>query len=479
MAEVHDGQRANPRAPKAFLHFVTGIDGSAGFMGRHGMGRADMQRAPIQKEAPHGRPGYPLAAALDRHDAVRWNLSAPGGLPAHLPNGASAPDVQQQHVAAKLAACMDKLADDERVHGAPDLDVYTDGASGLEQRTGSAAAWAIWSKDTPVWRDGGSRASSTSSVTQSSRSSPSSVAGRVPTIADRVSPPQHEGVGPAGVGACSYTAEGTAVVAALRHLAADNTTINKRIRVVLDGRSFAQALETGPLSQREYIETQAWEELAILVHPSRNCTVAFVSIFSHCGVPRNEYVDTLAERFMASKDGRNALLPRPMVIYDCVNLRLRETHHYAQERHCPFGRVDDDGRPLVIKRSNMGFVGIEKLGLPRHREVFLCRLRTLCSPEIGEVCHDKGPRRCPICANACMHRKRAVRHMFECSGNERTRAIIEKHELDLTAVPENGKAHAVLLLADEFVREDMRERVGLEAAEGDDAGSDADNGGDV
>jgi len=441
--ETDDGTRSDPRP--SFLQFAATIDGSAHLPG---MGRATMRRAPIQASAPIGKPGFPLRKALDNISAVRYNLEAPGGLTAHPPSSAD-PTTLGEYNELKLAACMRKLSDDERTHGVPDLDFYTDGAALLDFRRGSGAAWACWRNSDPVWK----------------ASTPLGLDGLPPmemrksqaSLLNLVTPAWKSEVGPAGAGACSYTAEGSAVVSALRWMVANPRDVSGRsIRIVLDGLSFAMALEKGPLSQREYLETLAWEELAELTAAPLNCKIAFVSIFAHCGLHRNEFVDHLAERFMQSSTPsglRASLQPRPMVVYDCVNLRMRDRHHLPSITECPFGREDESGQPLIITRFNMGFVDIEKLGLPRQREVFLLRLRMLCSPEIGEVCHNRDPSRCPLCDSACMHRENAVKHMFECQ-DEAAKAIIAAHSLELKHVPDNDMATAVLELADLFARPD-------------------------
>jgi hypothetical protein len=265
--------------------------------------------------------------------------------------------------------------------------------------------------------------------------------------------PLWEGVGPAGVAACSFSAESTAVIDLLKRLlvlfnsgllkrhAGDGAAI--RVRIVLDAKSFADALHVGPLNQIEWFEVRAYELLAEL-QTRCNVDVHFVVIFSHVGVLRNEYVDKLCEKFMKEVDrtGRPlALFPVPMRLCDCVNIRMRNIWPYAQHTECPFGRRNplDNRKPLLLRPAKLN----PNLGLSRSDEIRLFRLRTLCAPSIGTVIHDHAPEPCRQCGARVMKRADAVVHAFECGAPDAVE-MRDKLIISLESVPDDDYAEQVL-----------------------------------
>ena len=268
---------------------------------------------------------------------------------------------------------------------------------------------------------------------------------------------------PAGAASCSYSAEGTAIRNALRRLVQlfrAGSIPPCYIRFILDSKSFVDALAKGPLQQREWLEKECYEEIAELV--AAGFLLAFVFIFSHCGVLRNEYVDEMCNMDENEKrrarppppasspqphpDSANPLEPVPMRLGDCVNVRLRGLEHYASAPVCPFGRTDRNGRPRRLNPDCF----MDKAGLSRDEEILLCRVRTLACPKIGEVRCGEPATRCRLCKEPVMHRKFAVWHMLECThpSAEECRQINNlQQRRDLM---ERGKERAVLALVQLF-----------------------------
>jgi len=415
-----DKTRAAELERKSFRGFAAGLDGSA----ERGeiFCRDAMLRQPIFTSPPAGRDNYPFARFDIRR--VFFDLSLPGNLTA------AEPDAKR-----KRRACLRKLRRHAEKYGPFDYDAATDGSADLEHYEGSCGAYGIWINGVPeTVRD-----TRTKRIT--------------------VIPPNYEAVFPAGAASCSYSAEGTSVTMLLRRLILlyDQKALIRRVpqhdpnqpirvRIVLDGKSFADALAVGPLSQTEYLEIFAYELLAEL---QMRCNVDcyFVFVFAHVGVPRNEYVDGRCSEFMEESrnaeemDDKKALEPVPMRLCDRVNVRLRGEWPYPEQTPCPFGRKDPaNPRNLLCLRP---IHHDPNIGLDRRDEIRRNHLLTMCAPSIGTVLHDANPEPCRQCGEYVMRRAAAVRHMFVCSAANAVE-LRTKLKLKLESVPDVQQARAVL-----------------------------------
>jgi hypothetical protein len=214
-----------------------------------------------------------------------------------------------------------------------------------------------------------------------------------------------------------------------------------RIRIVLDGKGFADALSVGPLVQTEHLEVSSYEIIAEL-QMAFNIDVTFFFVFGHCGVPRNELTDQLCTAFLQGRirgETRTPLDAVPLRLCDSVNIRLREMWPFVNKTLDPFGRRNAYDEPAFLERT----LPSATLGLSRHDEIRLYRLRTLCAPSIGTVIHDCAPQPCKLCGERVMKRARAVFHLFECQSSTAVDAR-QRLDIDLRAVPDNDKARQVL-----------------------------------
>jgi ribonuclease HI len=213
--------------------------------------------------------------------------------------------------------------------------------------------------------------------------------------------------GPAGAQSCSYSAEGWAVVEALRWLRTQGEEIRgKHIRFASDSQSFLAALETGPNAPTQWLEAEAWRILHTLTSQFK-VRLRFVFVFAHCGLPRGDRVDELAS---AALD-ECGLEPVPLRPCDCVNARTRRCPRYPGEERqtCRFRRDRRSGNPLLLAPE----FDVDDLNLSRDDEVLLFRLRQGCCPLLGSVFHDN-PSACRRCGDIVMCRAAAVRHIFSC-----------------------------------------------------------------
>ena len=102
-----------------------------------------------------------------------------------------------------------------------------------------------------------------------------------------------------GRNTCSYRAELLMIHRTLqnlndpRFLPARAKRRAKHILIATDSQSSVAALATGALSQPSPLEAASWQEIIKLV--DRGYFVHFQFVYSHCGVPRNEVADRLAE----------------------------------------------------------------------------------------------------------------------------------------------------------------------------------------
>jgi hypothetical protein len=387
-----------------------------------------MRRSPLLTSVPAGSEEHPFTK-IDI-TKLRFSATPPGGLSADPP-----PDVSAAvHADRKKKACYDKLRADTKKFGVSDMDIYADGAADLEHYRGSLAAFAIFQGALEMNKNG-----------------------------DFI-PPDYEGVSPAGAASCSYSAEGAAIRNALRQLVQlnrDGHISPGYARFILDSKSFIDALSLGPLQQREWLEMECYVEIAELV--AAGFSLAFVFIFSHCGVLRNEYVDaicSLDNRTTATTlhHGADPLEQVPMRLCDCVNARLRGLEHYGGAPTCPFGRKDRTNRPAPLRPD----CSMDKAGLSREDEILLNRVRTLACPKLGETRQGEPATQCRRCKAQVMHRKSAVWHMMEC---QEAAAVACRHEHGLQRrgdLAQPGKERAVLALIRLFVdqsdgREDDQE----------------------
>lgn len=438
-----DGERVNPREHMSLHSHAAALDMNA-HKADGVFSRAEMLREPVYLGPVTGRPLYPFASFDPRR--LRFELAPPGGLTRSSATGD-----------AMLAACYKKLNRDAQLFGPYDYEAYTDGGADLQHYGGSAAAFAIWDPQQPecVYDPA--------------------------TDTTITSPPRWKAVGPAGAAACSYSAEGRAVVYLLRRFLdlARKSLLRKtsqhermRIRIVLDGKSFPDALVKGALMQREYLEVCAYEELTEL-QLAHQIDFAFIFVFGHVGVRRNIYVDTMCTKFMKftkedpdPETGLYPLSPVPMRLCDSVNVRLRDVHPLLERTPDPFERKDQYGRPMLLLPQKP----CHDLGLPRENEIRLYRLRALCAPSIGNVLKNQLPSKCRQCDEPVMMRENAVRHMFAC---ESETAVAARGNLTLQDVPDDRKARRILAYMTLF--EEQAAAAASSAGPAAESGSDSDS----
>ena len=177
---------------------------------------------------------------------------------------------------------------------------------------------------------------------------------------------------------------------------------------VTDSLSFLLALRKGPVRQHDYYPQRVWEDIGFLCE-QRLVRCFFVFIFSHAGVPGNEFADDLAE------DWRNAIgdSMSPLWLTDSRRFRVGavRTNHDTEGM-----RVDPD---IGLLRKPTGpSASLRRFRFTRKEESLLFRARLGVYPSIGGNTLDAADA-CPMCGedgvlhplgNAC------TRHIFyECT----------------------------------------------------------------
>jgi len=109
--------------------------------------------------------------------------------------------------------------------------------------------------------------------------------------------PFHEVVVPAGISACTFSAESIAPYEMLRWLVEHRAEFTPgHLMWPTDSRSLLQALEKGVLRQDDWLTAQIWQLLLILAEDGWRISAVFC--FSHCGLERNDMADARCSNFV-------------------------------------------------------------------------------------------------------------------------------------------------------------------------------------
>jgi len=178
-------------------------------------------------------------------------------------------------------------------------------------------------------------------------------------------------------GTCSYSydSEVCAVSVGLATLLTKQLVGNRRLVVYTDCQSLVQALEQGPLSQKNIRVAKIWKMIHQLINGGHVARIVFQWVPSHCGVIRNEKVDQNAKNWMRDT---------PQHHHKQVPSSFESITSFYKEKLRANWRdslsLDTHRGPIAGNK----FTNLKDLGLNRTDAVFLAQLRTGSCRQLGK-----------------------------------------------------------------------------------------------
>lgn len=170
--------------------------------------------------------------------------------------------------------------------------------------------------------------------------------------------------------ACSYRTESVALTNGLEQCLQRNIA-NTTLMIATDSQSLLKALETGPITQRGYLETLIWAQLLRLA--TKGVDIQLIFVYGHCGTARNEHADREADA--AVKDHSAPICT--VWLTDFLAATLTHLKSLVAPKNSTRVSVCGTRRTKLDQTSKR----------PRNEQVLLAQLRTDECPLLGRLAH--------------------------------------------------------------------------------------------